>query len=358
VNHDDFATQFLSNFVVPWLEGGTVWASAPFLERGVEMLPRVTETRPARALTEVVRTKGSALGIDDIDGEMDANERLFAEDLLPLLALHDVLFLCRPEGQSLSKEKQAGLRKWVRFLFRKAAASLSPSSDEVSRSVLARVFLRSVLLRPVWSLPLPNGKSFADWLATLPSVPSSSDGSQSSLLSELQKASPLFALLAPPPHVLELSFAIPWLRFPSIARAFVVGQLRFGAQNALGRVGDAVSSLLPPKQQGTSLERSLLETLLAVFSLFHVRVAIAENPQTFAASDSSLLQSQALFSELWMGFPQYVLPPGGFRLGDDTQRVFRYLSTCRERSDRVLLETLRNKLHEALSSPSLRETST
>lgn len=333
----DFAVAFVSRFAYPLLSGGVLSVGMPLLQKGTDRLRRVAHgidaTPVAESLQKVRRQHLRELGIF-------AEPAVFALDpdsLLLLAALHDSLFLFHPRGRTLAPSRRAGLLQQIHKRLVLCAESLPAVSPQLAQNedLLAILYGRYSLLCGLWALRPKSGEPLPTPTASIEndvlSVPTGT--AEQPLFECLSQASPLTLLLRPPPAPLSMTKLIPWLRVARLSRLFVTTQLRHGHHSALSRIGKvATEALSPSGPSPASLTPADLLTLLSVFSLFHLRVAVAEDKALPTADSEPLRESMALFAILSTHFPCVTEPRDLGSSGPLFDTVLRYRRHCQQLS--------------------------
>lgn len=340
MNVSQFCFSFVNRFAVPIVLGGPVYVREPYLKNGPEWLEKSIETPHVRHLSELIRYKMARLFGLDIKSQYPA---FCAEDVWPTLAMHDLLHLARPESAHLSDDKRLRLLLWVRYLLTRTALPFPEPLFDVKRSVTC--LYRHVFLNTIWEIT--SKFPFQDLL--LKQQP----GLPEPLISEIGQASPLVPLLIPPPYPMILTPLVKWLRVPHLARMFVTRQLQHGASIALARIGTAVLAQISGLDP-TVLQPDEMETLLVIFSLFHLRTAVSlasskgySGPGQYAFGPEyqtpDCLNSLALYIELWNRYPHFAVPTSVFREKNDSMIARSYRDSCRKFVDPSIIESIQQK---------------
>lgn len=326
----DWAAAFLARFAYPLASGGVVSIGMPLLQKGADRLiaaaPGLANTSVGQSLAKAQRQQLGELGIVDAPSPFSADPT----SLWLLSALHDALFLFHPRGQTLSQGRREGLIQQVRGMLTTAAQALPEPSQEsaLEHDLVPKLTARYTLLAGLWTLrpksgePLPRpGASLETDILAL-----SIDKEDQTLVHYLGMASPLTQLLRPPPAPLSIIELLPWLQVARLARLFVTVQLRHGSLLALSRVGRVVQDQLEAPRDAIPDEH--LATLLGIFSLFHLRVALAQTLQAIPAVHEPLHDSLALFATLAKVVPELCFPRDLGTSGPVFDSVQRHLQLC------------------------------
>jgi len=403
-----FSEHFLDRFALPLLRGGEVAIGRPLGGRGMRRL--LTELAPAgaggehlSALVSAAQDRLLAMGIPP-----PGSPRLLDDpgSLLLLAALHDLLFMARPEAGGLRPALRAALLREIATglqpLFPEPAELTAPEDGLVSDRPSAfaeseqaaaaagrdaQILMRHALAEPLFRLQrldrrrrtwlgeqidrgvsAPVGRTASAgedgleltslcWLE----LPLVGGGQGTQVLGALLAASPLTALWYPRPpsavvgqgQALDLRQLAPLLRRRHLGRIVSRRYLALGLSAVAQVLSGPLVALLGQAAADDDARRDL-KTWLGLLSHLHwlSYVVFPSSSGLTAAIPESETPFFALFASLWLSAPQLARPPD---LAVDSplyQRAAAHAENCRAAVPPIVVSHLQGLLTRALGRPS------
>lgn len=370
---------FVDRFVLPWLQGGDVWVGRPF------------SVPDALGLGHALTTQADLLWQPVLAGA--CMQRLLRLGILPpvppnlldddgtvtlLLALHDLLFLTRPEAARLRPAVRGGLLSEV------VARLLSidtPDGDSADLVLIGRHAALVPLLhlrrtdvhaqgsrsarvahgidRPRAAAAVATGRSTATEVPVWPLLAALSADDGGALWSLLQRTSPLSGLWqwADRPDggpivdaADDLARHTALLRRPVLSRIVVRRLLSLDVLTMATRVAHAVEVLLQPDENSPP-STNVLQTWLCLASHLHwLRHILPQTPPP-APVPSEAAPFYALFALLCDQFPTLARPADVAADGALCDRAAPHIDLCRHALDAPSQRRLQELLTAALARP-------
>jgi len=403
-----FSEQFFDRFALPLLRGGEVAIGRPLGGRGmrrllVELASADLGGEHLSALVSAAQDRLLAMGIPPPGGP-----RLFDDPgaLLLLAALHDLLFLARPEA--------GGLRPALRAaLLHEIATSLQPLVPEPSElsepddplapdrpSAIAEseqaaaaaqrdahILMRHALAEPLFRLQrldrrrrtwlgeqldrgvpgragttVPSGEDGLELTSLCwPELPLVVGGQGTQVLGALLAASPLTALWYPRPPsavggqglALDLRQLAPLLRRRHLGRIVCRRYLALGLSVVAQVLSGPLVALLGQAASDDGARRDL-QTWLGLCSHLHwlSYVVFPSSSGLTAAIPESETPFFALFASLWLSAPQLARPADLAVDSSLYQRAAAHAESCRAAVPPIVVSHLQGLLTRALGRPS------
>jgi hypothetical protein len=296
------AETLLSDFVLPLLRGGEVQIGRPIGWQGAQRILGVA----------------ASLARDGLEAQLAAAcaQRLLALGALPpplpsltddpevlpwLVALHDLLFLARPEAQRLRPAVRDHVLREVLACAQPAALALDDRDRAQPPAATATLLHRHALLEPLFRLTrldlrrttwrdetllrglgrkqlaaAPSASAQAFTTLCWPELPLVVDGQGSAALQALLAGSPLTALWSPRPReatqhptlAAELAQHAPLLRRPTLSRLLCHRYLHLGLPGVAAALSGPLLALLAQAVPDASL-RPAAVTWLCLLSHLH-----------------------------------------------------------------------------------------
>lgn len=401
-----FSEQFFDRFALPLLRGGEVAIGRPLGGRGMRrLLAELASAGDGEHLSALVSAAQDRLLSMGIPPPSDPHLLDDPGALLILAALHDLLFLARPEA--------GGLRPTLRVaLLREIATSLQPlvpepmeltnqddplASDRPSalerseRAAAAtqrngRVLMRHAFAEPLFRLQRldrrrrtwlgeqidrgvsgrsgatePSGEDGLELTSLCwPELPLIVGGQGTQALGALLAASPLTALWYPRPSsavagqglALDLRQLAPLLRRRHLSRIVCRRYLALGL-SAVAQVLSAPLVALLGQAASDDGARRDLQTWLGLCSHLHwlSYVVFPSSSGLTTAIPESETPFFALFASLWLSAPQLARPPDLTVDSPLYQRAAAHAESCRAAVPPIVVSHLQGLLTRALGSP-------